>query len=56
VGADRIVREPGKTNFAGSAATPREVVFRAAEMLGVSWEETWPRMSTGPARWLGLTP
>lgn len=55
VGPDRAVREPGKTNFAGSAASPVETIFHAAEMLGVSWEETWWRMSVAPARWLGVT-
>jgi N-acetylglucosamine-6-phosphate deacetylase len=54
VGADRVVREPGKTNFAGSATTPVEAVFHAATMLGVSWRETWQRLSDLPARWLGL--
>lgn len=53
VGDDRIVRQPGQTNFAGSALTPVEAVFNAADMLGASWLETWERMSVGPARWLG---
>lgn len=54
VSDDRIVRQPGQTNFAGSALTPVEAVFHAADMLGASWLETWERMSVGPARWLGL--
>lgn len=54
VGPDRVVREPGKTHFAGSATTPVEAVFHAATMLGVSWRETWQRLSELPARWLGL--
>jgi len=54
VGADRLVRYPGRTNFAGSSATPVEAVFNAAEMLGVPWQETWRRMSVAPAQWLGL--
>jgi N-acetylglucosamine-6-phosphate deacetylase len=54
VGEDRIVRQPGGTNFAGSALTPAEAVFSAAEMLGVPWQATWSRMSVNPARWLGL--
>lgn len=54
VGADRVVREPGKTNFAGSALTPIEAVFRAAFMGRSSWQECWRRMSELPARWLGL--
>jgi N-acetylglucosamine-6-phosphate deacetylase len=54
VGADRVVRYPGRTNFAGSSVTPVEAVFNAAEMLGVPWRETWRRMSVAPAQWLGL--
>jgi N-acetylglucosamine-6-phosphate deacetylase len=56
VGEDRIVRQPGRTNFAGSALTPVEAVFSAAEMLGVPWQATWSRMSVNPARWLELPP
>src|SRR6266496_5041628 len=33
VGADQIVRQPGKTNYAGSALRPIDGVFRAARML-----------------------
>jgi len=54
VGADRVVRPPGQTHFAGSALTPIEAVFTAAAMLGVSWRETWARASVATARWLGL--
>ncbi len=54
VGADRIVRQPGRTNFAGSALTPIEGVFRAAAMLGVPWQETWRRFSELPADWIGV--
>jgi N-acetylglucosamine-6-phosphate deacetylase len=54
VGEDRIVRQPGRTNFAGSALTPGEAVLNAATMLGVPWQETWSRMALNPARWLGL--
>ncbi len=55
VGPDRVVRLPGQTHFAGSALTPIEAVCTAAAMLGVSWRETWARMSVTPARWLGLS-
>ena len=55
VGEDRIARQPGQTNFAGSALTPVEGVFRSAAMLGVSWRETWVASSTGAADWLGLS-
>jgi len=54
VGEDRIVRQPGKTNFAGSAMQPIEGVFRAAEMLGCAWQEVWPRFSDTPAKLMGL--
>lgn len=54
VGADRIVRQPGRTNFAGSALRPLDGVFRAAEMLGCSWRETWARFSDAPSAFMGL--
>ncbi len=54
VGEDQIVRQPGKTNFAGSALSPIDGVFRAAEMLGVPWQETWKRMAEAPAHFMGL--
>ena len=54
VGADQIVRLPGKPNFAGSALSPIDGVFRAAKMLGCSWREVWPRFSEVPAKWMGL--
>jgi len=54
VGADRVVRQPGKTNFAGSALTPIEGVFRAAKMLNVPWQECWHRFSEVPAGLIGF--
>jgi len=54
VGADQVVRPPGKTHFAGSALSPAEGVRRAARMLGVDWREVWPLFSTVPASWMGL--
>lgn len=53
VGADRVVRYPGRSNFAGSALAPIDGVFRAAEMLGDPWQKIWPRFSAAPARLLG---
>jgi N-acetylglucosamine-6-phosphate deacetylase len=50
VGEDQIVRLPGKTNFAGSALTPIDGVFRATEMLRCSWQEVWLRFSETPAK------
>lgn len=54
VGADQIVRQPGKTNFAGSALRPCEGVFRAAQMLKCPWQEAWVRSTQKPARLMGL--
>ena len=54
VGADQIVRQPGKTNFAGSALKPIDGIFRAAEMLNCSWRDVWPRFSEMPAQLVGL--
>lgn len=54
VGADRIVRQPGRANFAGSALGPFDGVRRAAEMLGGAWTEVWTRFSAAPAQFLGL--
>ena len=49
VGADQIVRMPGKPNFAGSALRPIDGVFRAAAMLGCSWQQTWDYFAKQPA-------
>jgi N-acetylglucosamine-6-phosphate deacetylase len=54
VAADRVVRQPGKANFAGSALSPLEGVFRAAELLEREWREVWPSFSETPARLMGL--
>lgn len=54
VGADQIVRQPGRTNFAGSALRPFDGVFRAAKMLRSPWQECWQRFSEAPARFVGL--
>lgn len=54
VGTDQIVRQPGKTNFAGSALRPVDGVIRAAEMLQCPWPEVWRRFSEIPAKLLGL--
>jgi len=54
VGADQVVRLPGKPNFAGSALRPIDGIFRAAKMLGCSWREVWPRFSITPAKLIGL--
>jgi N-acetylglucosamine-6-phosphate deacetylase len=54
VGDDQIVRQPGKTNFAGSALKPKDGVFRAAAMTNCPWQEAWSRFSETPARLMGL--
>lgn len=54
VGADQIVRQPGQTNFAGSALCPIDGVFRAAAMLQRPWEEIWDGFSLRAARLMDL--
>jgi N-acetylglucosamine-6-phosphate deacetylase len=54
VGEDQIVRQPGQTNFAGSALRPVDGVFRAAGMLNVQWQECWKRLSEVPGQFAGL--
>lgn len=54
VGPDRIVRQPGQTNFAGSALTPGEMVPRASQMLGEPMPSLASAVSTIPLRWLGI--
>ena len=54
VGADQIVRLPGRSNFAGSALRPIDGIFRAARMLRTSWREVWQCFSEAPARMMGL--
>ncbi len=56
VGADGVVREPGRSNYAGSSLAPLEGVRRAADMLHRPVAEIWPRFSTRPAAFLGLAP
>lgn len=54
VGEDQIVRQPGKTNFAGSALRPIDGVRRSAQMLNRSIQEVWDLFSTHPAQFMGL--
>lgn len=54
VGADQVVRQPGKTNFAGSALRPIDGVFRAARMLDRPWQEVWDSFSIRPGAFVGL--
>jgi N-acetylglucosamine-6-phosphate deacetylase len=55
VGADQIVRQPGKTNFAGSALRAFEGIFRAAQMLGRPWQEVWDHGARAAAGLVGLS-
>jgi len=55
VSVDGIVRQPGKTNFAGSALTPVEGVRRATHMTGKPWQEMWLASSLRPAEFMGWT-
>lgn len=52
-GPDGIVRQPGATNYAGSALRPAEGIFRAARMLGRPWQAVWGFGSIQPARFMG---
>ena len=54
VGADQIVRQPGKSNYAGSALRPIDGVFRAARMLARDWRGTWDGFSIYPAKFMGI--
>jgi N-acetylglucosamine-6-phosphate deacetylase len=54
VGTDEVVRQPGKTNFAGSALRPLNAPFRAAKMLNIPWQECWRRAAEAPAKFVGL--
>jgi N-acetylglucosamine-6-phosphate deacetylase len=56
VGADGIVRQPGKSNYAGSSLAPVEGIRRAAVMLRRKPVEVWDYFSTQPAAFLGLPP
>ncbi len=53
-GEDGVVRQPGRSNFAGSALAPIEGVFRAAEMLELDWREIWAGFSDRPAYLMGF--
>lgn len=54
VGADLIVRQPGRTNFAGSALRPIDGVLNAARMLERPWQDLWDHHTTIPRRLCGL--
>lgn len=54
VGADGVVRQPGKSNYAGSSLAPLEGIRRAARMLRRDPAEVWRYFSDHPARFVGL--
>jgi len=54
VGVDQIVRQPGKSNYAGSALRPVDGVWRAAAMLAGEWRDAWDGFSARPAGFMGL--
>ena len=55
VGDDQVVRQPGQSNFAGSALRPSEGITRAARMLHTNWQDVWNHFSEIPSRWMGLS-
>ena len=55
VGIDQVVRQPGKSNYAGSALRPIDGVFRAARMLGRDWRGAWDGFSICPAKFMGIS-
>jgi N-acetylglucosamine-6-phosphate deacetylase len=56
VGTDGVVRQPGKSNYAGSSLAPLEGVRRAAAMLRTDPLRVWDYFSVQPATFMGLTP
>ncbi len=52
VGEDGIVRQPGKTNFAGSSASPHQLAARAAAMLGEGGAALVARTTRTARSWL----
>ena len=54
VGADQIVRQPGQTNFAGSALRPIQAIERAARMLDRHWGSVWDHYAIVPRKLMRL--
>lgn len=55
VGADRVVRQPGQTNFAGSALTLDRGVANVAQWTGLALADALDMASLHPLRLFGLT-
>ncbi len=53
VGEDRVARQPGKQNFAGSALEPLRGITLGAGMLGKPWQSVWDHFSVIPSRLMG---
>lgn len=54
VGADQIVHLPGSALYAGSTLGPITGIFRAADMLGRSWQDVWSCYVQNPCQLAGL--
>jgi N-acetylglucosamine-6-phosphate deacetylase len=55
VGADQIVRQPGRTNFAGSALRPIDGIVRSMEMMnGERLQKVWEAGSDSARKMFGL--
>jgi N-acetylglucosamine-6-phosphate deacetylase len=54
VGTDGIVRQPGRSNFAGSSIRPIDGIIRASQMLRSPWQDVWDSFSTRPATAIGI--
>jgi N-acetylglucosamine-6-phosphate deacetylase len=54
VGTDQVVRQPGRSNYAGSALRPLDGVVRAAQMLGCGWRDVWDGFSVRSAEFAGV--
>ena len=48
------MRQPDKDNYAGSALSPIDGVFRAAQMLDCDWRKVWDGFSARPAKFIGV--
>jgi len=55
VGADGVVREPGKITFAGSALSPTQGVKNAAAWLGLTYDDARAAFSTEIAKAFRIT-
>jgi N-acetylglucosamine-6-phosphate deacetylase len=54
VGRDRVVRQPGQPNFAGSALTMNEAVANLMEYAGATLAQSWTAAAANPRKLLGI--